>query len=100
MTRKRNYYHIPADKIGFVLSQLELYGWEFCSSIGIREPIENHYKSATSKNWDGHKPVLILTEYNDYRDLYITSDMVMKKSGDTSIIKSYEEFKQNYLRHS
>ncbi len=97
-TSNRNYYHIPVDKLGFVLSKLELYGWEFCSSIGIREPIENHYKAVTSRDWGSHNPVFVLKEHNDYRDLYITSDLVIKDNDETTIIKSYEDFKQDYLK--
>ena len=95
---KKNYYHIPADKIGFVLSHLESYGWEFFEPPHARYPISKFYRSSTSKDWDGHKPVFVMEEHNDYRDLYITSDLLMKGK-DESVIKSYYDFKQDYLRH-
>lgn len=99
MTRKKNYYNIPADKIGFVLSHLEACGWEFFEVPHKRYPISKFYGSATSRNWDGHKPVFVMEEHSDYRDLSITSDLLMEANKDTSIIKSYDEFKQDYLRH-
>jgi len=84
-TTKKVYYEVPPDKIGWVLVQMEAYGWEFWGS-GKREPIMKHYVSATSRNWDGHRCIFELNM--KYKELAITSDLLMKANNkDLSGIK-------------
>lgn len=96
------YYHVPADKIGLVLCYMNPNGWLFDSGHHMAgDNIERHYVSATSRDWDGDKPVFTLREYEARgavsRLVSITSDNLLKANNTVVEVKSYEVLKKKLM---
>ncbi len=90
---KINYYNVPSDKIGFILSHLSSNGWEF-NLVGVGGiPIEKGYIQATSRNWDGHECVFKIEQWKDYKFIAITSNLLMKFNSQTDKVYSFAELK-------
>lgn len=90
------HYYVPADKIGWTIARLGGNGFEWCGPNKTRIPISEHYFSATSRDWDGHKCIFVLDEYGSKRLLSITSDLLMKANSQESDIHSFDDLKSRY----
>lgn len=89
------YFYVPADKIGLVLSYMNPCGWRFDNiTPGEGDPIEKWYGQATSRDWDGHQPIFCLKEYNHSKKFFITSDLLMRANNQVATIRPFEDLKR------